>query len=611
MALTKAKLVSDGVITVDNLHTNHGITTDHIGEGSVLYYTDARVMTSLGSISTSIIPDTDIAYDLGSATNRFRDLYLSGNTIYLGGDTKISVNNDGEVEFKDAANEPKRLKVKELDFVDDQGRNKRFKIDAVSGRLATFDAVGSLTADKLDLSAMSTSDLQEGTNLYYTDARVQSFLITNNYVTTTDVASLETLTSLSLAANILSYVDEAGNTTNLDLSLYLDDTNLARLVSGSLDGQTGIATFTRDDASTFTIDFSSLTSSETASDILTKIKTVDGSGSGLDADLLDGKQASSFVDLTRFINRKYSLPSGGGNVSFSNGTLSGTSRLIWLPVGDNGGEHINLEGTSGASNGWSITGISDWNIVYIRAEDSWFTNDGRTSVQPAGVSKTAYTSYVPHENDLIIGVMNGDDDTFFTSWGEIIPNGASRNRTNYIELHNTGSTNNGRFLSHSSWGTLHQTDNGYIQLGPANSSYAHIYTDRSSFYLNATINSTGDIVAYASDKRLKDNIKNIESPIEKVKLLNGITYNWNKVAENIDSIAFDSKKENVGVFAQDVQKVLPQAVKTAPFDLGEDNKSNSGENYLTVQYEKLVPLLIEAIKEQQQQIEELKSLINK
>lgn len=66
----------------------------------------------------------------------------------------------------------------------------------------------------------------------------------------------ETLTELSLTTNILSYRDETGAVTELDLSLYLDDTNLARLTSGTLNGSTGIATFTRDDSSTFTVDFS-------------------------------------------------------------------------------------------------------------------------------------------------------------------------------------------------------------------------------------------------------------------------------------------------------------------------------------------------------------------
>ena len=70
----------------------------------------------------------------------------------------------------------------------------------------------------------------------------------------------------------------------------------------------------------------------------------------------------------------------------------------------------------------------------------------------------------------------------------------------------------------------------------------------------------------------------------------------------------------MGVSAQQLQKVLPEAVKPAPFDLGENNKSISGENYLTVQYEKVVPLLIESIKDltnlvykQSSEIEDLKA----
>jgi hypothetical protein len=68
----------------------------------------------------------------------------------------------------------------------------------------------------------------------------------------------ETVTSLSIASNKLTYTDESGTATEIDLSLYLDDTNLARLTSGTVDGGTGIATFTRDDESTFAVDFSAL-----------------------------------------------------------------------------------------------------------------------------------------------------------------------------------------------------------------------------------------------------------------------------------------------------------------------------------------------------------------
>ena len=70
-------------------------------------------------------------------------------------------------------------------------------------------------------------------------------------------------------------------------------------------------------------------------------------------------------------------------------------------------------------------------------------------------------------------------------------------------------------------------------------------------------------------------------------------------------------KTEVGVFAQDVEAVLPEAVSIAPFDYDwkKPGQSISGERYLTVKYDKLVPLLIQAIKEQQDQLDELHDLI--
>lgn len=84
---------------------------------------------------------------------------------------------------------------------------------------------------------------------------------------TTAVQAAETTTALTIAANILTYTDENGSQTNIDLNPYLDDTNLARLVSGSLDSNTGIVTFTRDDNTTFTINMSSLLDNQVAADV--------------------------------------------------------------------------------------------------------------------------------------------------------------------------------------------------------------------------------------------------------------------------------------------------------------------------------------------------------
>ncbi len=81
------------------------------------------------------------------------------------------------------------------------------------------------------------------------------------------VQASETTTTLALVGNSLNFTDEDGATTNIDLSLYLDDTNLARLVSGTLNPVTGVVTFTRDDSSTFTIDMSALLDNQIASEV--------------------------------------------------------------------------------------------------------------------------------------------------------------------------------------------------------------------------------------------------------------------------------------------------------------------------------------------------------
>jgi len=123
------------------------------------------------------------------------------------------------------------------------------------------------------------------------------------------------------------------------------------------------------------------------------------------------------------------------------------------------------------------------------------------------------------------------------------------------------------------------------------------------------IRATNQITSHYSDERLKEDIVGIKDALEKVMSLRGVTYKPNSIAESLGY----KKQNEVGVIAQDVEKVLPEAVKPAPFDimLFENTEiSKSGQNYKTVQYEKLVPLLIEAIKELNKEVKELKGLHN-
>ena len=121
------------------------------------------------------------------------------------------------------------------------------------------------------------------------------------------------------------------------------------------------------------------------------------------------------------------------------------------------------------------------------------------------------------------------------------------------------------------------------------------------------IRATNNITAYYSDKRLKNIKGNIDNALDKVMSLNGVYYENNEVAEKYGYI---NKEQQVGVLAQEVEQVLPEIVKPAPFDIGQNEDgteySLSGNFYKTVQYEKLVPLLLEAIKELKQEVDSLK-----
>ena len=120
----------------------------------------------------------------------------------------------------------------------------------------------------------------------------------------------------------------------------------------------------------------------------------------------------------------------------------------------------------------------------------------------------------------------------------------------------------------------------------------HVFTGSvsitGSLTVTGTISASDDIIAFASsDERLKDNITLIGSALDKVNQIGGYEFDWNGNSGH--------SGHDVGVIAQEIEKVLPEVVTTR------DN------GYLAVRYEKIVALLINAIKEQQLQIDELKS----
>lgn len=122
------------------------------------------------------------------------------------------------------------------------------------------------------------------------------------------------------------------------------------------------------------------------------------------------------------------------------------------------------------------------------------------------------------------------------------------------------------------------------------------------------IKAVEDVIAFASDKRLKENIVNIENPLQKIKQLRGVYFDWKDKTKELGFYP-TLKKNEIGMIAQEVEAVIPQAITSAPFD--ESYEGTDREKYKTIKYDRLIPLLVECINKQQEQIDELKKQIEK
>jgi hypothetical protein len=102
----------------------------------------------------------------------------------------------------------------------------------------------------------------------------------------------------------------------------------------------------------------------------------------------------------------------------------------------------------------------------------------------------------------------------------------------------------------------------------------------------------GDIYSYASsDIRLKENLSKIDNSLEKLLKISGYQYHWNKIAQEMYP---ERTMQDVGVIAQEVKEIVPSAVVERE------------DGYLAVRYDKLIPLLIEAVKSLKAEIEDMK-----
>ena len=199
-----------------------------------------------------------------------------------------------------------------------------------------------------------------------------------------------------------------------------------------------------------------------------------------------------------------------------------------------------------------------------------------TDVSTAGISDGQAIIYQASTSSFIAG----DAGEVYTAGTNI-----SINSNNEISATNTtysagqGIGLSGTTFSVAAGSGLTQEANGLAMSGA--------YTG--NFTLTGAFTATGDITAFGtSDERLKTNISVIDNALDKINKISGYTFNWNELAEDKDQTLREA-----GVLAQEVEEVLPEVTITRE------------DGYKAVRYEKLVPLLIEAIKELSEKVERL------
>jgi len=252
-----------------------------------------------------------------------------------------------------------------------------------------------------------------------------------------------------------------------------------------------------------------------------------------------------------------------GDITATSGTFSGT-------INASGGTFSGYVSAGGMYIGANVSGTDDG--IYINANNYWFDGDGRFKFGDSNSNLTWDST--PGSRGII--AYSANSETAFYAYGNSIGSAyAAIYVTNGgLKVFNTSSANGG-----------YSIDCGSIR--------------------GSSATFSGDVTANTSDKRLKNNIVNIDSALEKISKINGVYFNWNETAKEL--IDKDTEIREVGFIAQEVQSVLPEIIKPAPFDvINSKGGSISGENYLTIQYEKIVPLLLEAIKELKAEVEELK-----
>jgi hypothetical protein len=420
---------------------------------------------------------------------------------------------------------------------------------------STTTTLISSSAQITTLPSVDTDDLTEGTtNKYYTDARVKTKLDAENVISGSSQVFSNVSGDVVIASNGVATIQAnsvaLGTDTSGDyVASLVAGTNIT-LTNNSGEGATPTIALTNNSI-TIAGQSTSLGGTITAATIGNAIGAFSGS-SQVSHDSTTGYSANRHVDHTAVSITAGSGLTGGGDISTTR-----TISIANLGVTDAmlAGSISNAKLTNSSVTVTAGTGMSGGGAVSLGGSIT-LTNAGVTSnVAGTGISVSGATGAVTITNTGVTSNVAGTGVTVSGATGAVT-----------ISI--------GQAVATSS-------DVRFNSLGVGMAASA----------TTGRIDATNDIVAYSSsDRRFKNNIKPIENPLDKINKISGNTFDWNEETK----IEHGYDGNDVGVIAQEIEEVLPQLVQTR----------ESG--YKAVKYDKLVALLIEGIKEQQIQINDMK-----